>query len=71
MDHTILNGSAAKRMCQVPGGMNAGASSLFSDFDNSQIFLHAYNNGMGNFTGGNAANKIEVFVSYVIRQAIP
>jgi hypothetical protein len=68
----LFNGSAAQRMAHMAGGTTSSTSETsvpYSALDNQAVYVATANNAMGDFTGGNAANSLTVYVTYQVKTA--
>ena len=62
----LFNASAAKRLVLLEGGSLNLDSTLYSNHDNQAIKVSVSNGAAGNFTGGDAANTMTLFLTYQV-----
>jgi len=60
----LLLGSSVNK--NSPMAMATGMGTVDADIVNKAVQLYATNGSSGNFTGGNAANKLKVFLRYIV-----
>lgn len=68
-NNTIFNKTTDIVMVHLRGGNDSEAPDLYSKSNNQGVAIVATNGALGNFTGGNAANTLVIYVTYQIRTA--